>query len=175
MGFPDVSNIKVLNICWIFHFINSFKLWTIETFIDSQYDNTHFLRGNTFFITMEIKITQLGAYLLIVLPFAFNLIFLISLFLLKKISWIILMLIILMSWCVIYIVQKFLCSLFDSALPKIIKTGFSAINLIYFFTAGPDEVTHISIPPLVLLEVVFQIFMNVLRYWFLNLSNLQSW
>lgn len=27
-----------------------------------------------------------------------------------------------------------------SALPKIIKTGFSAINLIYFFTAGPDEV-----------------------------------
>ncbi|KAL6990895.1 Obg-like ATPase 1, partial [Sarracenia purpurea var. burkii] len=26
------------------------------------------------------------------------------------------------------------------ALPKIIKTGFSAINLIYFFTAGPDEV-----------------------------------
>ncbi|KAK3010432.1 hypothetical protein RJ639_012521 [Escallonia herrerae] len=30
--------------------------------------------------------------------------------------------------------------LFNSALPKIIKTGFSAINLIYFFTAGPDEV-----------------------------------
>ncbi|KAK1369092.1 hypothetical protein POM88_035184 [Heracleum sosnowskyi] len=28
----------------------------------------------------------------------------------------------------------------QSALPKIIKTGFSAINLIYFFTAGPDEV-----------------------------------
>mmetsp|Transcript_16865 Transcript_16865/g.47101 ORF Transcript_16865/g.47101 Transcript_16865/m.47101 type:complete len:393 (-) Transcript_16865:222-1400(-) len=27
-----------------------------------------------------------------------------------------------------------------SALPKIIKTGFSALNLIYFFTAGPDEV-----------------------------------
>ncbi|CAJ2657961.1 unnamed protein product [Trifolium pratense] len=27
----------------------------------------------------------------------------------------------------------------QSALPKIIKTGFSAINLIYFFTAGPDE------------------------------------
>ncbi|KAL5157933.1 Obg-like ATPase 1 [Glycine soja] len=27
-----------------------------------------------------------------------------------------------------------------SALTKIIKTGFSAINLIYFFTAGPDEV-----------------------------------
>ncbi|KAJ9558192.1 hypothetical protein OSB04_012806 [Centaurea solstitialis] len=27
-----------------------------------------------------------------------------------------------------------------SALPKIIKTGFSAINLIYFFTAGADEV-----------------------------------
>jgi obg-like ATPase 1 len=27
-----------------------------------------------------------------------------------------------------------------SALPKIIKTGFTAINLIYFFTAGPDEV-----------------------------------
>ncbi|KAK4572114.1 hypothetical protein RGQ29_030511 [Quercus rubra] len=27
-----------------------------------------------------------------------------------------------------------------SALPNIIKTGFSAINLIYFFTAGPDEV-----------------------------------
>lgn len=27
-----------------------------------------------------------------------------------------------------------------SALPKIIKTGFAAINLIYFFTAGPDEV-----------------------------------
>ncbi|PWA67232.1 arginine--tRNA ligase, chloroplastic/mitochondrial [Artemisia annua] len=26
-----------------------------------------------------------------------------------------------------------------SALPKIIKTGFSAINLIHFFTAGPDE------------------------------------
>jgi len=28
----------------------------------------------------------------------------------------------------------------QSALSKIIKTGFSAINLIYFFTAGPDEV-----------------------------------
>ncbi|XP_022994104.1 uncharacterized protein LOC111489932 [Cucurbita maxima] len=27
-----------------------------------------------------------------------------------------------------------------SALPKIIKIGFSSINLIYFFTAGPDEV-----------------------------------
>ncbi|KAL3696669.1 hypothetical protein R1sor_010745 [Riccia sorocarpa] len=27
-----------------------------------------------------------------------------------------------------------------SSLPKIIKTGFSSINLIYFFTAGPDEV-----------------------------------
>jgi obg-like ATPase 1 len=27
-----------------------------------------------------------------------------------------------------------------SALPKIIKTGFTAISLIYFFTAGPDEV-----------------------------------
>mmetsp|Transcript_70889 Transcript_70889/g.224432 ORF Transcript_70889/g.224432 Transcript_70889/m.224432 type:complete len:386 (-) Transcript_70889:428-1585(-) len=27
-----------------------------------------------------------------------------------------------------------------SALPKIIKTGFAAIQLIYFFTAGPDEV-----------------------------------
>ncbi|KAF2290629.1 hypothetical protein GH714_014770 [Hevea brasiliensis] len=27
----------------------------------------------------------------------------------------------------------------QSALPKIIKTGFSAINLIYFFTTGPDE------------------------------------
>lgn len=31
-------------------------------------------------------------------------------------------------------------SLCYSALPKIIKTGFTAINLIYFFTAGPDEV-----------------------------------
>lgn len=31
---------------------------------------------------------------------------------------------------------------FNSALPKIIKTGFSAINLIYFFTAGPDEVIY---------------------------------
>ncbi|EPS62769.1 hypothetical protein M569_12020, partial [Genlisea aurea] len=28
----------------------------------------------------------------------------------------------------------------QSALSKVIKTGFSAINLIYFFTAGPDEV-----------------------------------
>ncbi|KAK4768323.1 hypothetical protein SAY87_003464 [Trapa incisa] len=28
----------------------------------------------------------------------------------------------------------------QSPLPKIIKTGFAAINLIYFFTAGPDEV-----------------------------------
>ncbi|CAD5163479.1 unnamed protein product [Musa acuminata subsp. malaccensis] len=28
----------------------------------------------------------------------------------------------------------------QSVLPKIIKTGFAAINLIYFFTAGPDEV-----------------------------------
>ncbi|CAI6001013.1 unnamed protein product [Closterium sp. NIES-64] len=28
----------------------------------------------------------------------------------------------------------------QSGLPKIIKTGFAAINLIYFFTAGPDEV-----------------------------------
>ena len=27
-----------------------------------------------------------------------------------------------------------------SVLPKIIKTGFSTIHLIYFFTAGPDEV-----------------------------------
>mmetsp|Transcript_7027 Transcript_7027/g.12755 ORF Transcript_7027/g.12755 Transcript_7027/m.12755 type:complete len:392 (-) Transcript_7027:155-1330(-) len=27
-----------------------------------------------------------------------------------------------------------------SALPKIIKTGFTALSLIYFFTAGPDEV-----------------------------------
>jgi len=27
-----------------------------------------------------------------------------------------------------------------SCLPKIIKTGFAAIHLIYFFTAGPDEV-----------------------------------
>lgn len=27
-----------------------------------------------------------------------------------------------------------------SALPKIIKTGFTALNLIYFFTGGPDEV-----------------------------------
>jgi obg-like ATPase 1 len=25
-------------------------------------------------------------------------------------------------------------------IPKIIKTGFAAIHLIYFFTAGPDEV-----------------------------------
>ncbi|MCO5583581.1 hypothetical protein L7F22_037494 [Adiantum nelumboides] len=32
----------------------------------------------------------------------------------------------------------------QSALPKIIKTGFSAINLIYFFTAGPDEVILIA-------------------------------
>jgi hypothetical protein len=28
----------------------------------------------------------------------------------------------------------------DSALPKIITTGFKAIHLIYFFTAGADEV-----------------------------------
>ena len=28
-----------------------------------------------------------------------------------------------------------------SALPKIIKTAFSAVHLIYFFTAGPDEVS----------------------------------
>ena len=28
----------------------------------------------------------------------------------------------------------------QSVLNKIIKTGFAAINLIYFFTAGPDEV-----------------------------------
>ncbi|KAJ6905361.1 obg-like ATPase 1 [Populus alba x Populus x berolinensis] len=28
----------------------------------------------------------------------------------------------------------------QSCLQKIIKIGFSAINLIYFFTAGPDEV-----------------------------------
>ncbi|WZN62148.1 ribosome-binding ATPase YchF [Chloropicon roscoffensis] len=27
-----------------------------------------------------------------------------------------------------------------SCLPKIVKTGFASINLIYFFTAGPDEV-----------------------------------
>ncbi|CAK7345898.1 unnamed protein product [Dovyalis caffra] len=32
----------------------------------------------------------------------------------------------------------------QSALPKIIKTGFSAINLIYFFTAGPDEVKDVK-------------------------------
>ena len=30
-----------------------------------------------------------------------------------------------------------------SALPKIIKTGFTALNLIYFFTAGPDEVRSV--------------------------------
>jgi len=28
-----------------------------------------------------------------------------------------------------------------SMIPKIIKTGFAAIHLIYFFTAGPDEIT----------------------------------
>lgn len=33
----------------------------------------------------------------------------------------------------------------QSALPKIITTGFSAIELIYFFTAGPDEVKCWSI------------------------------
>ena len=27
-----------------------------------------------------------------------------------------------------------------SALPKMIKTAFSTVHLIYFFTAGPDEV-----------------------------------
>eukprot|EP00261_Vitis_vinifera_P037024 XP_019078267.1 PREDICTED: obg-like ATPase 1 isoform X2 [Vitis vinifera] len=36
--------------------------------------------------------------------------------------------------------NKFLPKIHACALPKIIKTGFSAINLIYFFTAGPDEV-----------------------------------
>jgi obg-like ATPase 1 len=28
----------------------------------------------------------------------------------------------------------------ETCLPKIIKTGFSMVHLIYFFTAGPDEV-----------------------------------
>ena len=28
----------------------------------------------------------------------------------------------------------------SSALPKIIKTGFTTIHLVYFFTCGPDEV-----------------------------------
>jgi len=30
-------------------------------------------------------------------------------------------------------------------IPKIIKTGFAAIHLIYFFTAGPDEVLVLSL------------------------------
>ena len=29
-----------------------------------------------------------------------------------------------------------------SVLPKIIKTAFSLVHLIYFFTAGPDEVSR---------------------------------
>lgn len=33
-----------------------------------------------------------------------------------------------------------------SALPKIIKTGFNAVHLIYFFTAGPDEVSPLPLP-----------------------------
>ena len=32
-----------------------------------------------------------------------------------------------------------------SPFPEIIKTGFSDINLIYFFTAGPDEVAWCSL------------------------------
>ena len=32
-----------------------------------------------------------------------------------------------------------------SMIPKIIKTGFAAIHLIYFFTAGPDEVLVLSL------------------------------
>lgn len=69
-----------------------------------------------------------------------------------------------MSWYVIYIVLKFLCSSFDSALPKIIKTGFSAINLIYFFTAGPDEVTrlHTSFRTA---RSCLQIYINVSFHW----------
>lgn len=31
-------------------------------------------------------------------------------------------------------------SFYFSALPKIIKAGFAALQLEYFFTAGPDEV-----------------------------------
>jgi len=34
----------------------------------------------------------------------------------------------------------------QSALPKIIRTGFTALNLIYFFTAGADEVKCWTIP-----------------------------
>ncbi|KAL3625335.1 Obg-like ATPase 1 [Castilleja foliolosa] len=34
----------------------------------------------------------------------------------------------------------------ESCLPKIIKTGFASINLVYFFTAGPDEVKCWKIP-----------------------------
>uniref|UniRef100_A0A0D9X5A2 Obg-like ATPase 1 n=1 Tax=Leersia perrieri TaxID=77586 RepID=A0A0D9X5A2_9ORYZ len=36
--------------------------------------------------------------------------------------------------------NKFLPKIHACVIPKIIKTGFAAIHLIYFFTAGPDEV-----------------------------------
>ena len=39
-----------------------------------------------------------------------------------------------------------------SAIPKIIKTGFAAINPIYFFTAGPDEVQSFPIAQTVCLN-----------------------
>jgi len=50
-----------------------------------------------------------------------------------------------------------------SALPKIIKTGFSAINLIYFFTAGPDEVMFLSPFASHLLDVTRLIYFKKIR------------
>jgi len=38
-----------------------------------------------------------------------------------------------------YMLSEFV-SFYFSALPKIIKAGFAALQLEYFFTAGPDEV-----------------------------------
>lgn len=38
-----------------------------------------------------------------------------------------------------YMLGEFV-SFYFSALPKIIKAGFAALQLEYFFTAGPDEV-----------------------------------
>jgi obg-like ATPase 1 len=32
----------------------------------------------------------------------------------------------------------------QSALPKIVVSGYSALNLIYYFTAGPMEVNYLS-------------------------------
>ncbi|KAL4570606.1 hypothetical protein LXL04_026265 [Taraxacum kok-saghyz] len=44
-----------------------------------------------------------------------------------------------MSSCILLTIQTIVV-FYPNAFPNIIKTGFFAINLIYFFTVGPDDV-----------------------------------